>query len=62
MGEDTKTSRLKSEIRAQLGHVCGDMPEQDFETLVQNVASNEMRADQRLYWGGRVTEKRPDLT
>ena len=43
-----KRLRLEDEIRQRLKRVCGDLASEDFQNLVEQIADNSIKSDERM--------------
>ena len=43
-----KRLRLQDEIRQRLKGVCGDLPAEDFQDLIEKIADNTIKSDERM--------------
>jgi hypothetical protein len=43
-----KRLRLEDEIRQRLKGVCGDLTSEDFQSLVEQIAGNSIKSDERM--------------
>jgi hypothetical protein len=56
---DERQQHLEEAIRERLRNICKDFPDDDFESLVVQIARNARRAELRnAEWGNSLTEDR----